>query len=178
MKTRHARRPCGLFGLVVGLTIAMSVSAEAQPRTDGLAVGARVRVRAPETVPFTTTAVVDSIGTDSLFLRDLREPPALRSVARLAVPMADITRLDVSVGRASRWSHARTGAFWGLGIYALAAGALIVHESTTCHVDCFGEGMAWLGIAAGVPTAAAVGSAVGFVLPVERWRALIPPRRD
>jgi hypothetical protein len=63
MTKKRARRPCRSVGLVLGLTIAMSVSADAQPR-------------------------------------GLREPPA------------------------------------------------------------------------------AIGGAVGFVLPVERWRALIPPRRD
>jgi len=50
------------------------------------------------------------------------------------------------------------------------ASTYIVHEKRTCRgPDCFGEGFAWIGLAAGVPWSAGVGAAIGAALPVERW---------
>jgi hypothetical protein len=60
-----------------------------------------------------------------------------------------------------------------LAVYGALAGAYIVHESATCHgPDCFGEGFAWIGLIGGIPWAAGTGDAVGYSLPVERWRAV------
>lgn len=65
------------------------------------------------------------------------------------------------------------GALWGLAVYAVFAGAYIAREKATCREpDCFGEGMAWIGLAFGVPWSAGVGAAIGGALPVERWRGV------
>lgn len=67
----------------------------------------------------------------------------------------------------ARWDHARKGTLWGLGIYAAIAGAFIVHERMSCDgSDCFGEGMAWIGLAEGVPLSMLTGFIVGYAWPV------------
>jgi hypothetical protein len=137
-----------------------------------LSVGARIKVVAPEGgVPWSATAIVDSLGSDTLYVRSLSEPPTLRSASRVAIPLGAIRRLQVSGGRASRAARAGRGALWGLAVYALVAGSYFAHEKATCHeADCFGEGEAWIGFAFGVPWSAGIGAVVGAALPVERWR--------
>src|SRR4051812_36520351 len=65
-----------------------------------------------------------------------------------------------------RAAHVRRGVVWGLSIYALLAAGYVAHEKATCHgPECFGEGFAWIGLAAGVPIAAGVGAGVGALWP-------------
>lgn len=160
--------------LAAGLVMTVAGAALAQATPGDLPVGARIRLRAPGVgVPWTTTGVVDSLSADTIYVRDLRDPPSLRRIGRLAVPLMTVTQLDVSRGRKSRWSRARKGALWGLAVYGLVAGSYIVHESSTCRgSDCFGEGMAWIGLAAGAPWAAGIGGTIAFSLPVESWRRI------
>ena len=163
--------------VTAGLVIAHTPS-HAQPRISDLPVGARIRVWAPSAgVPVSTTAVLDSVRGDSLYIGKLREPPALRSMRQVAVPLTSIVQLDESAGRRSRAARARKGALWGLGAYALLAGTYIVHETNTCGgtSECFGEGMAWIGLIGALPWSAAIGAAIGLALPVERWRQILPP---
>jgi hypothetical protein len=161
----------GLPGVV--LLVAATAPVGAQVPLDSLAPGARVRVRAPESgIPWRSIGTLDSATSDSVYLRGLHDPPALRN-ARLAVPLRHVERMDVSAGRSSRSARARRGAMWGLAAYAVAAGAYIVREKTTCRSDCFGEGFAWLGLVNGIPVAAGIGAGIGFALPVERWRPVI-----
>jgi CubicO group peptidase (beta-lactamase class C family) len=143
--------------------------------------GARVRVLAPAAgVPWPAEGVVDSLSADTVFFRHLSEPPALRRMSRVAVPLASISGLEVPIiGTPSRIDRALKGGLWGVGVYAVFAGAVIVHESLTCKgPDCFGEGMAWIGLVGGIPLAAGVGATVGFALPIAHWYPVpIPVRR-
>ena len=157
--------------LVAGLLAIAAPSASAQTPVDSLTAGLRIRLRAPEAgVPWRTTGVLDSVAAGTVYVRDLRDPPAVRG-ARLTVPLRSVESLEVSVGRRSRWSRAGRGALWGLAVYGVLAGAYIIQESTTCEgADCFGGGFAWIGLAGAVPWAAGIGAVTGFALPVERWR--------
>lgn len=93
--------------------------------------------------------------------RAARAPSTIeRSAAAHAAPL---TLAEVDNARGMR---IRRGALWGLAIYGVAAAAYVIHESATCRgPDCFGEGQAWLGLAAGVPVALGIGAAVGAVWP-------------
>lgn len=172
------RRPLRTLGIVASLLALATAPSVAQTPLDSVTPGARVRVRAPDSgIPWRSTGVLDSFTRDTVYLRGLRDPRPLQD-ARLGVPLSDIEHMDVSGGRASRAARAGRGALWGLGAYAVLAATFIVHEKATCRgSDCFGDGWAWLGLAAGVPWAAGVGATVGFALPVETWRPVILPRR-
>ena len=152
------------------LLVALATSANAQ-RVRDLSSGTRIKLVAPAVnVPWSATAIVDSVGGDTLFVRSLSEPPSLRAASRVAIPFGAIRRLQVSGGRASRVSRAGRGALWALAAYAILAGTYIAHESRTCQgPDCFGEGTQWIALAGGVPYSAGVGAAIGAALPVERW---------
>lgn len=164
---------CSAIGAATLLVVFASLTS-AQQIARGLSSGARVRLVAPEAgVPWSATAIVDSVSAETLYVRSLSEPPLLRSVPRVPIPFGSIRRLDVSGGRASRVGRAGRGALWGVAVYAIVAGTYIAHEKMTCQgPDCFGEGYAWIGLAAGVPWSAGVGAAVGASLPVERWHRL------
>ena len=156
------------------LLVAFANRSAAQRVVRDLSSGARIKLVAPEAgVRWSATAIVDSMGADTLYVRSLSEPPRLRSALRVSIPFGSIRSLAVSGGRVSRIGRAGRGALWGLAVYALVAGTYIVHEKATCHgPDCFGEGMAWIGLAGGVPWSAGVGAAIGAALPVERWHRL------
>ena len=125
-------------------------------------------------MPWSATAIVDSVGGDTLFVRSLSEPPSAARGSRVAVPFGVDSRLQVSGGRVSRIVRAGRGALWGLAVYAIFAGSYIAREKATCRgPDCFGEGMAWIGFAGGVPWSAGTGAAIGAALPVERWRRVV-----
>lgn len=157
--------------IAVVLLVLASATTVAAQRVAELSSGARIKLVAPEAgVPWTATAIVDSVSQDTLYVRSLSEPPALRSASRVSVPLTSIRRLAISGGRASRIGRAGRGALWGLAVYTVLASTYIVHEKTTCRgPDCFGEGFAWIGLAGGVPWSAGIGAAIGAALPVERW---------
>ena len=160
--------------VVVGallLLAAFTIPSAAQRVDRDLPTGTRVRILAPAVgVPWKATAIVDSVGSDTLYVRSLSEPPRLRSAPRVSIPLGSIQSLDVSTGRASRIARAGRGALWGLAVYAIFASAYIAREKATCRgPDCFGEGMAWIGLAGGVLWSAEAGAAIGAALPVERW---------
>jgi hypothetical protein len=147
--------------------------ANAQTPLDMLPRGARIRVVAPVVgVVWAAEAVLDSLSADSLYVRHVSDPPPLRQASRVAIPRSGIQRLEVPrLNSPSRIDRAVKGAAWGLGIYAMVAAVGIVHESATCKgPDCFGEGMAWIGLVAGIPWAAGAGAGIGFLLPVRRWQ--------
>jgi hypothetical protein len=159
--------------------VARAIVAGAEPDSrrvpgDLLRRGDRVRVLAPAAgVPWPAEARLDSLSDDTVFLRRMSEPPSMRLLARVAIPTASVARLEVPYSGKSRWDHARVGALVGLGAYLLAATAWIVHEEATCTgPECFGEGFAWIGLVDGVPTSAAIGAGIGFVLPVRHWREI------
>jgi len=145
----------------------------AQSPLDTLHAGARLRVVAPVVgVVWPAEAVLDSVSADSLYVRHLSDPPALRQASRFAIPRTAIRRLEVPrVNSPSRIDRAVKGAVWGVGVYLAIAAIGVVHEESTCKgPDCFGEGMAWIGLIGGIPFAAGVGAGVGFAIPVRRWQ--------
>ena len=145
----------------------------AQLPLDTLHAGARLRVVAPIVgVVWPAEAVLDSVSTDTLYVRHLSEPPELRRAGRLAIPRTGIRRLEVPrMNSPSRIDRAVKGAVWGVGVYLAIAAIGVAHEESTCKgPDCFGEGMAWIGLIGGIPFAAGAGAAVGFALPVRRWQ--------
>ncbi len=151
--------------------VAFTTRSAGQRVVPQLSTGARIKLVAPAAgVPWSATAIVDSLSEDTLYVRSLSEPPRLRSASRVSIPLEAIRGLQVSGGSASRIGRAGRGALWGLAVYAIFAGAYIAREKATCHgPDCFGEGLAWIPLAGGVPWSAGVGAAVGAALPVERW---------
>lgn len=170
MLTISRRNPSFLIG--TALLLAFANRTGAQRALGELSSGARIKLVAPEAgVRWSATAIVDSVGRDTLYVRSLSEPPSLRSALRVPVPIVSIRRIAVSGGRASRIARAGRGALWGLAVYAVFAGAYIAHEKATCQgPDCFGEGMAWIPLAGGVPWSAGAGAAIGAAMPVERWQ--------
>lgn len=166
----RARR---FVGLLLSLVAARSAMAQSP-----IAPGARIRVLAPAAgIIWPATAVVDSVSVDSLFLRELSEPPEMRRIPRVPVPFTSIARLEVPFAGTTRWDHARTGVIIALGTYLVAATAYVIREHATCSgPDCFGEGMAWIGLAEGVPVAATTGVVIGLALPVRQWRSVALPR--
>lgn len=172
--------PPSVQSVALLLLIAFATPSSAQRVVRDLASGTRIKLVAPAVnVPWSATGIVDSLGGDTLYVRSLSEPPALRSASRVAIPLGAIRRLQVSDGRVSRVGRAGRGALWGLAVYAVLAGAYIVHGKRTCRdPDCFGEGMAWIIAAGGIPYAAGAGAAIGAALPVERWhRVTLDPTR-
>ena len=169
--TSTTLRHCSFSIIAIALLALPSETRVAAQRVAELSSGARIKLVAPEAgVPWSATAIVDSVSRDTLYVRSLSEPPALRSASRVPVPLVSIHRLAISGGRASRIDRAGRGALWGLAVYALLAGTYIVHEKTTCRgPDCFGEGFAWIGLADMLPWSAGIGAAIGAALPVERW---------
>lgn len=161
-----------VIGGALLLFLAATTQSAAQGGARDLSSGARVKLVAPAMgVTWNATAIVESVSGDTLYLRSLSEPPRLRSAPRVAIPFGSIQSLAVSGGRVSRIGRAGRGALWGLAVYAVLAGAYVAHEKATCQgPDCFGEGLAWIPLAGGVPWSAGVGGAIAAALPVERWR--------
>ena len=160
------------LALGVALLCGSGASALAQDVPDTLPIGACIRIRAPDAgVIRFTGAVVDGSGPDTLYVRDVRDPRVLRDVDRLAVPWVAVERLDLSVGRKSRWSRAGKGALWGLGVAGAYAAVFVVSERAGCTgADCVDGGSVLLGLIGITPFVAGTGAAIGFALPVERWR--------
>ena len=159
------------YWVVAAFLITAARAALSQAPTIDVQPGARIRLRAPEVgLRWTTTGVVDSVNRDTLYVSELAEPPELRGVARFAVPLRTIRRLDESLGIESRFERGRRGVAWGVAVYAILAMGYIVHENATCHgSECFGEGFTWIALAGGVPVAAGLGGVIGYALPVEHW---------
>jgi hypothetical protein len=161
----------------VGLLLSLFAAGQGVAQSP-MAAGARIRVLAPTAgITWPATAVVDSVGLDSLFLRELSEPPEMRRIPRVSVPFTSIVRLQVPFAGRTRWDHARTGLIWALGTYVVLATTYVILETATCSGgDCFGEGFAWIGLAGGVPVAATTGVVIGLALPVKQWQSVAVPR--
>lgn len=125
--------------------------------------GQRVRVRSTVVHTPELTGVVESIGPDTLRVRDDD-----RSMAT-AVSLATVDRLQVSRGRHSRWV---TGAAIGLGV-GVAAGVLIGLTTSSEDDWLFGPGAsAFLGAVLFGPIGAVTGGIVGLVVRTERWETV------
>lgn len=146
----------------------------AQATLATLTRGVRVRVLAPIAgVIWPAEAVFDSSSADSIFVHQVSDPPALRRVPRMAIPLTGIERFEVPYEGRSRWDNARTGALVALGISVAFAAVYVIHERATCTgSECFGEGYAWIGLAGSIPVATVAGGSLGLAYPVKRWQRL------
>lgn len=90
--------------------------------------------------------------------------------------------LAVSEGRQSRSQQAWRGARRGFVMGLITGGVVAVVTVIACSGDvgCFGyESVGTLFIPAGlVVIGTAAGAGIGAAFPGERWRAVIPPRRE
>jgi hypothetical protein len=123
--------------------------------------GQRVRVRSTIAYVREVTGVVQTIGPDTLLVRDDD-----RSVAT-AIPLATVDRLQVSHGRRSHWM---TGAALGFGVGA-ATGAAIGAASGSDWLFTSSEN-AFLGAILFAPIGAATGVLVGLMVKTERWETI------
>jgi len=121
--------------------------------------GSRVRLEAPGVVARRTVGNVISRTADTLTIAGFDSPP-------VAVPIAGITRLDVSRGD-SRVAGALHGIKWGAPI-GLGLGALMVALADDCRTcsnqPSAGAAIADLGIAG-----AGIGAIAGAIAQHEQW---------
>jgi hypothetical protein len=135
---------------------------------EGVGSGTRVRVWVPEAYmqeqgPWRRQQLrgtVASVATDTLYL----SVPGTEGT--LAVARQSIRRLDVSRGRPSRVASAIERAF---------GGAIVGAISVALKNDPYGSewpnySRDWRAAEEGAKWGAAIGAAVGFILPTERWR--------
>ncbi len=153
-------------------------SAMAIPRADAqlaqlveLQPGARVRVQAPGVVAGPLEATVVARARDTVTLTTSRG-------ARVPVPLAAITAVEVSRGRSHR-DGAVNGLAWGTGV-GLATGLLSAIVDDAASAACAGEPCATDGtpgeiVAASFMTGAALGASIGAILGAEHWERLTIP---
>jgi hypothetical protein len=137
----------------LGLLLLYAVPGDTAEGAMGLLPGARVRVLAPEFAPKPIVGTVESSSGQRIVLRvENRDPPVV-------VPFAEITRLDLSRGRA-RGKSALIGAAIG---GALAAGSMMI----LCQGggDCDTTAVAAVYGAGGL----VLGGGVGAIVGAERW---------
>lgn len=168
-----------LVGIMGGILAALGAAPLcAQEAGPAIRAGAHIRIAAPSSgIPYRARGVVDSLTADLLFVRDLPDPPALRSRARVAVPMRAVTRLDVRTGQRSRNGAIGTGALIGLAAGVLIPVGVAMAADPFNEPDSWGWGGVAMGIASIAPWTAGIGAAVGALLPVDRWQQVIPAPR-
>lgn len=159
------RIPCSaLLGLLLWCALRAPSSAQETPgAAQPFPAGTRVRVFAPDAFRKPVAGQVSHVSGDTLFLLGHRN-------ALAAVPVAAITRTDVSRGR-DHWK----GAFKGAGISALAGGGLfgviVFAGDPNCDYCLPGRNVeaAAIGVAIGAVMAAPVGAFFGGILGTEKW---------
>lgn len=164
------------LALLLGCALpAPSSAQEAAGAPEPFPIGTRVRVFAPDALRKPVAGQVSHVSGDTLFLVGHRNSLA-------AVPIAAITRTDVSRGR-DHWK----GAFKGAGLSALAGGGLfgvlVFVGDPNCDYCLPGRNLeaAAIGAAIGATLAAPVGAFFGGILGTEKWEptsvrfALAPP---
>lgn len=142
----------------------MALPAAVPAQAPWLRPGLRVRVTSPDVTPPVVTGVIGAVSTDSLVL--LRRIGA-RDTLRMSVPMAAITKLEVSQGRHSRWQTglvigAAAGALTGAVIGA-ASGEDLLFTSTA---------NAFIGAVVFTPIGGTIGLVAGALTKHEDWEAV------
>lgn len=172
----HLRLPVGIA--VAVLTTSAVVPLHAQEAAPTISAGTRIRIAAPAAgISYLAKGMVDSATAGLLFVRNLTEPPSLRGVPQVSVPMRAITRLDVRTGERSRASSIGTGALIGFAAGALIPVGLALATGSFDEPDSWGWAGVALGVAYIVPWTSAIGAAVGALVPVDRWQQVIPSPR-
>lgn len=154
----------GLLALLLWCSLPAPLSAQAAPgAAEPIPAGTRVRVFAPGAFRKGVAGEVSHVAADTLFL-------ARRKSGFAAVPVAAITRTDVSRGR-DHWK----GAFKGAGIGALAGGGLlgvvVFAGDPNCDYCLPGRNLeaAAIGAAIGAVLVAPVGAFFGGIAGSEKW---------
>ena len=162
--------------LAFGTLTVLSVSpVHAQDASAAVLRGSRIRLIAPAAgIRSWSKGVVDSANTDLLFVQQLSEPPELRRVPQLTVPMSAITRLEVRLDQRSRGRAIGAGALVGLAAGIVVPIAIAAGTGSVNEPDSWGWGGVAIGVATIVPWTSAIGAVVGAMLPVDRWRRIIP----
>ena len=148
--------------LFLGALLLAPLADLAAQETPSLAPGARVRVTTSTLNRITWSqnemikeGTLVTLYADTLMLR------AKGKSAPLAIPLAHVTRLDVSRGGASRLESVSKGAL--IGLFACGAlAALFVYKLTE------GQGI-FYGFLMGSVPGAAIGGGIGALMPGERW---------
>lgn len=148
-------------GVLAAVWVLVQPTALRAQVADRVPPGARVRIVADGIVPRPATATVAGWRTDSLLLD-------MDGRSRVPVPLASITRLEISRGRKSKLV---TGAGVGLLVGAAATGVFLgmfcSDADTRCETD---EVVRAFAIIAPPPTA--IGAVIGLSIRVERWESV------
>lgn len=135
---------------------------------DRLQPDERVRVVAPA-AGFAQPIVGTVVGIYADTLRMRLGPRGDAGAVQVSVPVATITRLERSAGQGSRATHGLLGAVVGTGLGAVAG--QLQYRMQSHHVDRLGEVSGRESLRTELTIAGAViGTAVGVLLPGERWR--------
>jgi RNase P/RNase MRP subunit p29 len=126
---------------------------------------ARVSATQPRLAGFVGHVV--AITSDTLWL-ETDEPQA-----RIGIPRSALTAAEVRLPDASRAEHVVAGAVGGV-LAGAALGAVTGYATTSCSnhrcSDGFRRGLAvYVGGIAGATLGLAAGTAIGLILPVDRW---------
>lgn len=148
--------------LVLGALAALPAAVPAQ--SPWLRPGLRVRVTSADVTSPVVTGEIGAVGADSLVL--LRRIGA-RDTLRMAVPMAGITRLEVSQGRHSRW---QTGLAIGLGAGALTGA--IIGASSGSDLLFTSTANAFIGAVVFTPIGGTIGLVAGALTKHEDWETV------
>jgi len=159
-----------VFAQVATAPAATAPRVAASPAAGAPAIGTRTRITSPALGPGRRVATVVGYRGDTLVLR----PEGTRD--SVGVPLTDVTRLDVSLGRQT---HVRKGLLVGLlgGAAVGAVAAYAAYDEHPCEANqliCLGPMYSrgqetLLGGALGGLLGAAVGGVAGAIWRTERW---------
>lgn len=168
-----------LVGIMGGMLPALGAAPlRAQEAGPTIRAGAHIRIAAPSAgIPYRARGMVDSATADLLFVRQLSDPPALRSRGQVSVPMRAVTRLEVRTGQRSRNGAIGAGALIGLAAGILIPVGVALATDSFNEPDSWGWGGVAIGAAGIAPWTAGIGAAIGALLPVDRWQQVIPAPR-
>lgn len=144
--------------------------ASAQRRADSVQVGSRVRVWIPESAPQEGAPFIRRQMIRGEVTRSTPDTLTVRpspDVGELAVPVAQIRRLDISRGVPSRARSAVEAAIGGAIATSLWFGL-----SYSLRDDDFGVNSRGQAFALGAGAGFVVGGILGALAPTERWRRL------
>ena len=153
------------FPLLVA-TLALCAAGTTSLPGQGIPPGTRLRVRLkgdPQTVLFGTLVRVQR---DTVLL----QPPYDPAATLTTVPLTNVAGVDISQGT---HGHAKTGAFIGGGLGALAGGVIFAGFRDMFGLASGSEkaGAALIGGVVGGAGGAAVGAIVGSVIRSEGWKS-------
>jgi hypothetical protein len=156
-------RSLALFLAVLGTGAPALAQAPPAPPSLKLPAGIRVRVRTYSLPGQTIEGTLVSADSDGVSLVPRSDPPLLGGEMKL--PAADVTRMDVALGKKSHWwQGAVIGAVLGLAVaFTDDVDPVLceVNENVLCSR---GEALAVYGL-----TSTAIGAGIGALIKTDRW---------